>query len=103
MKKFLINSVLLFPTVALAQGQAPAGLLIVVNRLTNFAIGIILAISVLFIIYAAFLYLTVGTNPDNVGKAKDTILYAIVGIAVALGARIIVEIAKQVFNFGGGF
>ena len=53
MKKFLINLILFSPTIALAQGQAPAGLLMVVNRLANFAIGVILAISVLFIIKAS--------------------------------------------------
>ena len=69
-----------------------------VEWITNLAFLIIGAISVLIIIYAAFLYLTAGANPDNTKKAKDFILYAVVGIAVAIFARVIPTI---VINFLG--
>jgi hypothetical protein len=38
----------------------------------------------MFIIFAAFSYLTAGGDPEQVSKAKSRIIYAAVAIAVAL-------------------
>lgn len=40
--------------------------------------------AVLFIILAAFTYLTAGGDPEKTNKAKDQLIYAAVAIAVAL-------------------
>ena len=49
------------------------------------------AISVIFIIIAGIQYITSGGNPDKAKRAKDTILYAIIGLVVALSATVIVN------------
>lgn len=41
-------------------------------------------IAVLFILFAAFTYLTAGGNEETVGKARNMIIYAAVAIIVAL-------------------
>lgn len=56
----------------------------IVSRIANVAGFVILAISVLMILWAAFLFLTAGAKPDNVTQARTTIIYALVGIVVAL-------------------
>ncbi len=58
--------------------------------------GIILALAVVFIVYAAFLFLTSGGDEEKVKKAKDYIIYAVVALAVAILATGIVYLT-QVF------
>ncbi len=52
-----------------------------------FVIG---ALSVVMIIFGGIRYITSAGNPDNVSKAKNTIIYAIVGLLVALAGYAIV-------------
>ncbi len=47
--------------------------------------------AVLFIIIGGFQYITSAGNPENVSKAKNTILYAIIGIIVTLLSYAIVK------------
>ena len=65
---------------------------------TNIAFLLISALSVLVIAFAAFLYITAAGNPENTAKAKSFILYAVVGIVVAVLARVIPNV---VINFLG--
>ncbi|MEK7635830.1 MAG: hypothetical protein AAB405_01940 [Patescibacteria group bacterium] len=51
----------------------------------------------IFILAAAFTYLTAQGDPEKVGKAKSQIIYAIVAIVVALIALSIPAIVKSVF------
>lgn len=61
---------------------------------------IIFIIATIMILYAAFLYVTVGKGgDDNIKKAKDIILYAAIGIGVALLAFAVEPIVQ---NFLGG-
>lgn len=43
-----------------------------------------LAVGVICVIYAAFLYITAGGSSEKVGTANKTMIYAVVGIAIAL-------------------
>ncbi|NMB48619.1 hypothetical protein GYA13_04235 [Candidatus Kuenenbacteria bacterium] len=40
-------------------------------------------------IYAGFMFLTSSGNPEQVKKAKDTMVYAVLGVAVSMGAYVI--------------
>jgi len=53
---------------------------------------------VIFILYAAFLYLTSGGDPEKTGKAKGVIIYAVIALAVALLAKAIVAIVTSALN-----
>jgi hypothetical protein len=55
-----------------------------INGMAAWFAGIIFAISVLIILYAAFLFVTAAGNEDKVTKAKSTIVYGLIGIAVAM-------------------
>jgi len=48
------------------------------------------AVAVFIITLAGFKYVTSGGNPENVAKAKGTIIYAAVGLVVSLIAFSIV-------------
>ena len=82
----------LLPFLALAQvGQVPGPLITsptdisaLITRILNWIAGIIITIALIMLLFAAFMYLTAGGSEDRVGKAKNYLLYAIIGIVVAL-------------------
>lgn len=49
----------------------------------------LVVLAVIMVLVAAFRYITAAGNPENVGKAGSTLLYAAVAIGVALIARAI--------------
>lgn len=49
------------------------------------------ALSVIFILVGAFFYVISGGNSDATRKAKDTIMYALIGLAVSSAAYAIVK------------
>ena len=57
----------------------------------NAALFLIAAVSVLMLVYGGIRYTTSGGNAANVTAAKNTILFAVVGIVVALLAYAIVN------------
>jgi hypothetical protein len=63
----------------------------VFQNITNIALFLIGAISVLMLIYGGIRYTISGGDAKNVTAAKNTILYAIVGIVVAILAFAIVN------------
>lgn len=67
------------------------GLAAIVKDVINVLLFIIGAVSVVMIIYGGFRYVTSAGNSDSVTKAKNTILYAVVGLVVALLAFAIVN------------
>lgn len=61
------------------------------TNITNTALFLIGAISVIMLIYGGIRYTISGGEASNVAAAKNTILYAIVGLVVALLAYAIVN------------
>ncbi len=63
----------------------------VLAKITNAILAVIATVAVLFLIIGGFQYITSAGNPDALEKAKNTILYAIIGILAALLAYAIVK------------
>jgi hypothetical protein len=61
----------------------------------------LVALAVIFIIVAAFKYLTAGGNPENVKGAGNTLLYAAVAVGVALLARAVPLIVASFLGANG--
>lgn len=57
------------------------------------AIGAIGIIAVIMLVYGGYLYVTAGTNEDNTKKAKSIILYAFIGLAIAILSYVIVNVS----------
>ena len=49
-------------------------------------------IAAFFILYGGFTFITVGSTSQGVEKARHTILNAVIGLAIALGAIVIVNL-----------
>ena len=100
MKKLLTGiisvSLLALPVVALGQAAAPAStvppytgnqMLTILGNFTDWLFTILLIVAVIFLIIAAFAFITASGDPDKVAKARNFVLYALIGVAVAVGAR----------------
>ena len=83
---------LLLPLVALAQsGQLPGPIVGSPERISgfitwvmNFITGIILTVAIIMLLFSAFLYMTAGGSDERVARAKNYLIYSIVGIVVAV-------------------
>ena len=97
MKKVLASLVLVtllaVPVVGMTQDEPPEiitdpqDIVDLIETVTNWVFTIVMLLAVLFIILAAFFYITAAGNPETIGKGKTMLIYALVGIAVALIAR----------------
>ena len=61
---------------------------------TNLLLAVVLVVATLLIAYAAFLFVTAGQSPDKRTKARDFLLFAIVGLIVAALASMIPTIVR---------
>ena len=57
----------------------------------NILFGIIGGITLLFVVIGGFRYVTSGGDPQSTAKAKDTILYALIGLTITVAATAIVN------------
>ena len=58
---------------------------------------IVLVISVIMVLYSAFTYVTAGDNQEKTSKARKTLTYAAIGIAVAIIAAGVPAIVSSIF------
>ena len=61
-----------------------------IQNLLGIVFGVIAAVAVIVIILAAIGFATADGNPDDVSKAKKTIIYALIGLAIAISAEAII-------------
>ncbi len=67
-----------------------------IGRIIRYALYLVGAIAVLFVLYGGFLYLTAGGAEDQAKKGRQTIEYALIGIAIVILSYVIVNV---VVNF----
>jgi len=105
MKKILLaatlTSLLVLPIVSLAQiepippgPQTPQAIIDIIDRVANWFFAILLAAAVIFIVLAAYQFLTSGGDPARVGTARQSLIYALIGVAVAFLARGLVTLVR---------
>lgn len=64
---------------------------------------VLILLSIIMVLAAAYMYVFSGGNPENVSKANKTILYAAIGVAVALLARGIPTLVAEFLGAQGNF
>lgn len=86
-----------FPEQTLPAGpQTKVALLGVINTAANWIFTIFVIVAVLFIILAAFQFVTSGGDAAKVGEARQKLIWAIVGIAIAVIARGVPVVIQQI-------
>jgi hypothetical protein len=63
----------------------------VVTTILDIVFGIFGAVAVLFIVIGGFRYVISSGDPKNTAKAKNTIIYALIGLLITLSATAIVN------------
>jgi len=108
----LIRSSILFPVFASAASFAlPASAQITISNtqgahaaicnVFTWMFWILLSVSIIMILWAAYLFVTAQDDASQVTEAKDAMLYAAVGIVVALLARGFPLVVGSVFGAQG--
>lgn len=69
--------------------------------IAGYMFDILIAVSSVMVLVAAYLYLTAGGDAEKTGKAHKTITYAALGIVVALLAKNFPLIVGSVFGVSG--
>ena len=100
LRTFLKLFLVLWPTSVFAQGILPTNNEPAKYQFTDFisflgnvmrlAIGLVGGVAVIFIIYGGYKYMMAGGNPEQAAGAKSTILWAIVGLIIAITSYIVV-------------
>ena len=106
-KLFLVTSAIILPIISFAQTDPPcdpAGgkicnplnststLQDLIKNVLEKALYIGVPIIALAIIYSGFLFVSAVGNPEKIGKAKDTLLYTLIGAAILLGSWAIAQL-----------
>ncbi len=103
MKKYFYAIIaLVFPFFVHAQTRqpktsitTPEKVIELINKFGGWFYSALLALAVIFIIYAAFRFLTASGDEKKVEEAKQQLIYAIIALAVAMLATGIVTVMKQ--------
>lgn len=109
MKKVIISSLSLlmlfgFSFSVFAVTEVPTNvtsidaLISIINTIANWIFAILLALAVVMLLLAAFNWLTSGGSEEKVSSARRMLIWALVGIAVALAAKGLVEIVKALIG-----
>ena len=108
MKKIILTLILAgclaLPALSLAQQQPVAeipddiSVTETLETIANWIFYILLFIAAIFIVIAGVNFVMAQGDPEKFNKAKDTVLYAVVGIVVALLSRGIVALVNTVLR-----
>jgi len=82
----------------LATNTGLGTVLTVICTVASWAFYILMALTVVFIIWAAFKYLTAGGESEKVQEANHMIIYAVVAVVVAIVAKYLPRIVAQVMG-----
>ncbi len=71
----------------------------IISNIMGFAFGLLIILAALFIVVAAYLYLTSGGSTEKVGTAHKFIIYAVVALVAAALSQTIVFIVRSLIGF----
>ena len=65
-----------------------------IGKITNWFFVVVLCVAVIFLLVAGFQFITASGDPDKVNSARQNVMYAMVGVAVAVLAKGIVSLIQ---------
>lgn len=75
-----------------------SGIKKIAKNIVNLVSIVVGAVSILMIIYGGFRYITSGGDSGRVGTAKNTLIYAVIGLIVVALAQLIVNFVLSTAN-----
>lgn len=93
-------SLLVFPALVFGQG-APnvvpdTDVLKVLERIVDWLFSILLIIAAIAIVIAAYYFVTAAGDPEKTTKARNFVIYALIGVIVAFIARGLVALVGRI-------
>ena len=70
--------------------------------LLGWAFTLLIVLAVVFVLFAAFSYLTAGGDTEKVAKANKSLMFAAVAIVIGLIAKGVPSLVATLFGAGGG-
>jgi len=70
------------------------------KTLVNWLFTILLIVAAIFLVIAGFNFVTASGEPDKIAKAKTFVIYALIGVAVAVASRGLIELVRYVMGDG---
>lgn len=102
MKKVLASligiSLLVLPAIGLAQMEVAPDVPVwdALQRILNWLFTILIVVAIIFLIIGAYNFVTAAGSPEKVEAGKKSIMWALVGVAVALLARGLIVLVRKV-------
>lgn len=90
-----IIAAVILPSLALAKIDSPEKVIEVIEKLSGWMYSVLIVLAVVFIILAAYQFLMAGGDSEKVTKAKNSVLYAVLAVTVAVLATGIVKIVED--------
>ena len=69
-----------------------------VVRITNWIFTFLIAVVVIMVLVAGYMFVTAGGNPDQQAKARTVLIYALIGFAVGMIARGIIALVAAIMG-----
>lgn len=94
---FLIG---LFVVPVMVFAQPPEGITIegVIQNVLYYLYVILFSLALVFLVYGGFLFVTAAGSEEQVGKARKIILYALIGVAIALVSRAAIDFVETIIT-----
>ena len=90
-----VTSVTLTPSPTEPPASNP---LLLLGTIITWLFGFLIVVVVLMVMISAYLFVTAGGNPEQVTKARNWLMYALIGLAVGVLARGLVALVLTVLS-----
>ncbi|HDH31270.1 MAG TPA: hypothetical protein ENH26_00665 [Candidatus Wolfebacteria bacterium] len=86
------------PAISYSAVESPDDVIRIINKIAKYMFTAFFVIAIIFIIVAAFNFLTAKADPEKIKSARNQILYAVIAIAIALISTGAVKIIESILN-----
>lgn len=70
----------------------------VITKIADYITGLIAGLATIMFIWAGILFATSAGNEGRIGTAKKVVLYAVIGTAIALAGKGLIELIKKIIG-----
>jgi len=74
------------------------GMFNIIYNITNWIFFIMTLVAVLMIVFGGFVYITAAGDPAKAGKGKSILTYAVIGLAIALIAKLVPSLIRFILR-----
>lgn len=92
----VVSSAQNLPSAGSPQGTGVAPIIAILNTIGNWMFGILIAVAAIYILLAAFKFLTAKGDAKVVTEARQALTYSIVAVVVGALTKGLIEVAKAI-------